>query len=101
MKRDKKGSTQGYFWVVFLLLNSPAFAQVEAGRIIGTVYDPNRAVIVGAKVTVVNANTNLGQNATTDGTGEYVVTPVDPAIYTVSVGAVGFQTAVRTVLKSW
>jgi hypothetical protein len=67
--------------------------QVQAGRIVGTVTDPNKAVIPNAKVVVTNTGTNQVQNLTTNRAGEFVLTPVDPGIYNVAITAAGFGTS--------
>jgi hypothetical protein len=71
-------------------------AQVESGRIVGTVYDQNKAVIPSAAVTVTNVATNTSQKATTSADGDFVITPVDPGVYDISVIAPGFKKMVRT-----
>lgn len=80
----------------FLLISTTGFAQVESGRIVGTVSDQNKAVIPSAAVTVTNVATNTSQKATTSAQGEYVITPVDPGVYDISVIASGFKKIVRT-----
>ena len=42
------------FLAAILLSVSAAFAQIQTGRIAGTVYDPNKAVVPNATVTVTN-----------------------------------------------
>ena len=54
------------------------------GRIVGTVFDPQRAGIPGATVTVTNVATNIARTAVTDSQGNYVITPLDPGTYNVS-----------------
>jgi len=71
------------------------FAQVQSGRIVGNVYDPQHASIPGAKVTVTNVGTNISSIVTTDSAGNYVVTPLQPGSYSISVTAPGFETTVR------
>src|SRR5437667_11385579 len=71
------------------------FAQLQTGRILGTVYDPQHAGIPGATVTVTNVATNIGRSVTTSGEGDYVVTPLDPGTYRVSAEIAGFQTGGR------
>src|SRR4051812_7338311 len=66
------------------------YAQIQSGRIVGTVYDPNKAVVPGAKVVITNTGTNQAQTLTTSGTGDFVLTPVNPGIYRVEVSAQGF-----------
>ncbi len=70
-----------------------AFAQVQAGRIVGTVTDPNKAVVPNAKVVIVNTATNQAQTLTTNGAGDFVLTPVNPGVYRIEVTATGFGTA--------
>ena len=72
-----------------------AFAQVQSGRIVGTVYDQSHAAVPKATVTVVNTATNISRRVLTDAGGDYVVTPVDPGTYSVSASAPGFQSTVR------
>jgi len=74
---------------------SLAFAQVQSGRLVGTIYDQTHAAIPGAPVTVTNIATNVARRVVTDAAGDYVVTPLDPGTYSVSATARGFQTTVR------
>lgn len=71
------------------------FAQLQSGRILGTVFDPQRAGIPGATVTVTNRATNIARTVTTDAEGHYVVTPLDPGTYSVTAEVSGFQKTVR------
>ncbi len=71
------------------------FAQLQSGRILGTVYDPQHAGIPGATVVVTNLATNIAKTVVTDSEGNYVVTPLDPGNYRVSAEIPGFQTTVR------
>ena len=73
----------------------PAFAQLQGARIVGSIYDPQRAGIPGATVTVTNVATNLARTVVTDLEGSYVVTPLDPGTYKVTAAICGFQTTVR------
>src|SRR5260370_19029083 len=70
-----------------------SFAQVQAGRIVGTVTDPNKAVVPNAKVVITNTATNQAQALTTNGAGDFVLTPVNPGVYRIEVTASGFGTA--------
>jgi carboxypeptidase family protein len=80
---------------LFTLAAAPVFAQLQSGRIVGTVLDPQKAGIPGATVTVTNLATNLSRTATTDAEGNYVVTPLDPGTYNVTAEVPGFQTTRR------
>jgi len=68
-------------------------AQIQTGRIVGTVTDPGQAVVPNARVTITNVATNAVQTATTNNAGEFVFTPVNPGIYNVNVKASGFSSA--------
>ncbi len=78
-----------------VLAAASAFAQLQSGRILGTVFDPQGAGIPGATVTVTNLATNVARTTQTDSEGNYVITPIDPGNYRVSAEISGFQTAVR------
>jgi hypothetical protein len=74
------------------------WGQVQAGRIVGTVTDPNKALVPGAKVVITNTETNQVQNLTTNSAGEFVLTPAEPGVYNVTITASGFGTSeVRAV----
>ena len=61
-----------------VLCGNTVLAQLQSGRIVGTIYDPQHAGIPGATVTVTNVATNLARTAVTDSQGNYVITPLDP-----------------------
>jgi hypothetical protein len=69
-----------------------AFAQsTTEGAIVGTIYDASGAVVANATVTVHNNGTNADRTATTDSSGYYRVTGLQPANYSVTVSAQGFS----------
>ena len=69
-----------------------ALAQLNAGRIVGTVTDPSRAAVPSATVVVTDTATGLPVTVTTNERGDYVVTPLNPGVYQVTVTLDGFQT---------
>lgn len=75
----------------FLVLS--AHAQYRAG-IQGTVTDSSGAAVKGAKVTILNQETNASQDAMTGDTGFYSVGRLTPGLYTVTVSFTGFKTKV-------
>jgi len=91
----------------FILLSSacllagsvPGVAQLQAGRIVGQVFDPQHAVVPKVAVTVTNTATNTSETVKTDDSGNYVVTPLNPGTYSVSATAQGFQTEVRSGIE--
>jgi uncharacterized surface anchored protein len=75
------------------------FSQVQAGRIVGTVYDPQHAAVPGATITITEATTNLARKVTADNSGDYVMTPLQPGNYTLAATSAGFQTTVRSGIE--
>ncbi len=69
-----------------------ALGQVESGRFVGRIEDPQNAVVPQATVKATNLGTNIVQTAVTDASGNYVITPVAAGTYSLSVTATGFQT---------
>ena len=82
-----------------LALTSPACAQVEQGRFVGRIADPTGSVIAGASVRLTNTGTNITQTAVTNRTGEFVITPVEAGVYTLSATAPGFETTSTSAIE--
>src|SRR5262245_46780939 len=80
-----------------LVLTVTALAQVQTGRIVGTVADAQKAALPNATVTVTEAATNQTVTVTTNERGDFVVTPLNPGFYRVSISSPGFQ---KTVINS-
>jgi hypothetical protein len=68
-----------------------AVAQNNKGAIVGTVKDPNDALVAKAQVKVTSTKTGEVRNTDTSDDGTYTVTNLEPGTYTVSVEAPGFQ----------
>jgi carboxypeptidase family protein len=77
-----------------LCVAAPAWAQVQTGRIVGTVTDVQKAALPAATVTVTEGATNRTITVSTNERGDFVVTPLNPGIYRVTVASTGFQSAV-------
>jgi hypothetical protein len=86
-----------FFFVA--LFSPPASAQNNKGAIVGTVKDPNGAVVSGAKVTATNVATNEARSDNTNDEGTYNIPALDPGVYNVSIEASGFQTTVIEAVK--
>jgi len=80
------------------------FAQavsVNGGSIQGTITDASGAVVPGANIVVVSADTGFTKTLTSDSAGYYSIGPLNPGPYTVTVTAAGFsklevKTSIRT-----
>ena len=77
--------------VCLLGICGPLSAQINTGRILGTVTDQSGGVISGAAVVVTNSQTGVARNLTADAAGEYAAPNLNPGTYTVRVTAPGFQ----------
>ena len=95
MLRDPLSS---FLLIAFLPL-LPALAQIQTGRIAGTIYDPNKAVVPTATVTVTEKATGVARQVVSSEVGAYVVPSLNPGIYDVSVSAPGFRTLVRSGIE--
>jgi len=77
--------TAAGFLMLSLALSGVSFGQIKSGVITGTVTDDSGAAIPGAKVSVVNQETNVATTAVTDETGGFTVPYLPPGTYTVHV----------------
>jgi hypothetical protein len=74
-----------------LLLCTSAFAQGNAGRILGTVTDQTGGTVAGATVSVVDTARGVTRTLTTDDAGEYNAPNLTPGAYMVRAEAKGFK----------
>jgi hypothetical protein len=73
----------------------PAEAQLLYGGLVGNVVDAQGAVVPGASVTIVNTDTNLTRETTTDSQGGYSFTNIQAGPYDVKVVLAGFKESIR------
>src|ERR1700730_14745044 len=71
-----------------------AWGQKDTGSIVGTVKDSTGALVVGAKVTVVDVDRGLTVGIVTSDLGEYAAGPLRVGNYTVTVEQPGFKKAI-------
>ncbi|HEU4933555.1 MAG TPA: TonB-dependent receptor [Pyrinomonadaceae bacterium] len=83
-----------YALLIISLLSLTVSAQTFRGTILGTVYDPNRAVVAGAKIIVKNTSTGLERTTTTDNEGNYTVAELPIGTYEVRADHSGFRGSV-------
>jgi len=86
---------------ICMVLGAPSLisAQEANGRIIGTVTDPQGAVIAGAKITVKNVGTQVSREVTTDNEGKFEVLSLPIGNYQVIAEETGFKKTVSEVEK--
>jgi outer membrane receptor protein involved in Fe transport len=83
-----------YIVGAMLALSFPGFAQT-VGQVTGAVTDPSGSIVVGATVTVVNSQTNVGRSTTTNSAGNYAFPALQPGVYNVKAEMQGFQGEIR------
>ena len=81
--------------LLLLALAASSFAQVNTGRISGTITDSSGAVVPGAKVTVTNEATGIVRSVLTNPDGFYVAPNLPVGSFTVEAEAAGFQKSVQ------
>jgi len=79
--------------LLVLALAGQSSAQTFRGTILGTVTDPNGAVVPNATVTAKNLGTGLERSTTTDTFGNYTLAELQTGTYELKTQASGFQTA--------
>jgi Carboxypeptidase regulatory-like domain len=94
----RRSSVSMLLSVLFVLLPSVqhAAAQQATAQITGTIRDASHAVVVGAKVTLKNSDTNVERTALSDKDGNYLFTLVPIGMYALSVEQAGFNKFVQT-----
>jgi hypothetical protein len=81
---------------VIVFLAARGLAQATAGSIEGAITDPSGAVVSSANITIANLDTGAVFRTTSNGSGNYVVTPLTVGRYSVAVEARGFTREVST-----
>src|ERR1700719_2918214 len=82
--------------VAFLLFQAAMGQASYTAQVRGVVTDQSGAVVRNATVTINNDATNISSTAHTDDHGQYTLTGLRPAIYTIKAESAGFRTAAKT-----
>jgi hypothetical protein len=80
-----------FSFMMALVLAAGAFAQGGNVAISGTVSDPSGAVVAGAKVSVTQKAVSFVREDVTTSSGQFNITALPPATYTVTIAASGFK----------
>lgn len=81
------------FLSMCLVCFTATFAQTSKGFVVGTVADPNGAVIPNATITITSVQTGAVRTTVSQENGSYRLDAVDPGTYNIEVAASGFSTA--------
>jgi hypothetical protein len=82
-------------WIGAFSMPNSTFAQIGGGAISGTVTDPTGAVVPAATVKAKNVASGVETTRQTTDAGLYVISPLPPGEYSVTVSITGFQTVVH------
>lgn len=80
--------------ILLVMCVGKSYAQFETASIVGRVMDSTGALLVGAKVTVTNVDTNVSISRMTDNSGEYLVPALSVGVYRVVATMQGFHDAI-------
>lgn len=80
--------------IAVTMVPATGYAQFDTATVLGTVRDPNGAILPGVTVTLKNIDTSISVNAQTDADGNYQFTNIRIGNYRVSAEKQGFSTAV-------
>jgi len=76
---------------------SSLLAEPSAGRIVGTVFDPQDATVAGAHLSLLSAGGTPVRDATTDAQGNFALDGVAPGSYQISADAASFVSVIINV----
>jgi hypothetical protein len=84
---------RSYCWLAtsVVLTAAALWAQTTSGRIAGTIFDSTGAVVAGAKIVATNVETGAERSTASNGEGNYVLYPLPPGVYRITVQAPGFR----------
>jgi hypothetical protein len=85
----------GILSLFFALVHPPVFSQTTMGRILGSVSDQSGAAVAAAKIVITDVQRGLTRIVSTDASGNYVATELEPGVYKVRAEASGFKTVER------
>jgi len=94
-----KSSTVVLFLLAVIIIPALSSAQDANGRIFGTVYDQQAAVIATAQITVTNTATQVVRTAVTDSQGYFQVLALPIGSYKVKVEHDGFRSVISAEQK--
>src|SRR5258708_18409099 len=81
--------------LLLILCTHALRAQSTNASLTGRISDPQKALIVDAKVALVSTGTHLRTETTTNGSGEYYLANLAPGVYRIEVEKPGFKRLVK------
>jgi hypothetical protein len=94
MRLRRRDSTASLILFAALLVSAVALGQASyTAQIRGVVTDQSGAVVPNATITITNDGTNISVTAHSDDRGQYILTGLRPAVYTIKTDKAGFRVA--------
>ena len=90
-------AVQTLMLALLILLPLMAGAQTHRATIRGTIYDPNKAVVVGAEVRLINQATQQVRTVQSGPQGEYTITSIEAGSYLLEIDSQGFQKSAQNL----
>src|SRR5438132_13007069 len=92
MRLRHRDSTASLILLAALLFSAAAFGQASyTAQIRGVVTDQSGALVPHAIITIINDATGISVTAHSDDHGQYILTGLRPAVYTIKAESVGFR----------
>ncbi|HZI48763.1 MAG TPA: carboxypeptidase-like regulatory domain-containing protein, partial [Pyrinomonadaceae bacterium] len=83
--------------VLSLLLPATIAAQTHRASVRGTIFDPRKAAITGASVSITRLDTGEVRATTANGNGEYGITSLPAGYYQIKVESTGFMPYAKNI----
>ncbi len=95
----KRFSLLAWVSVLALIFSSAAFGQttISTGSIVGTVTDPQGAVVAGARITITDVATGQSFTVTSNNAGAFNSGALVPGSYKTQASATGFSTVSQVI----
>jgi hypothetical protein len=90
--------TQTFIFLILLSFASSAAAQTHRGSVRGRIFDPNKAVIPGAEVKLINRDTSKERTVLSGPEGQYSITSLEPGSYFLQVKFPNFETSRQEIV---
>jgi hypothetical protein len=84
-----------FSFAVGLIVCTAAFAQFEAGSVVGSVKDPSGLAVANAVIEIRSVATNVARKTLTSATGDFDFVALQPGAYEIIAKQPGFKEAVR------
>jgi len=72
-----------------------AFSQAVNGSLVGTITDSSGATVASAKINLVATQTGIAQQGTSNSSGNYTFTNLQPGVYKLEIEVAGFRKSIR------